>query len=73
MSRFLVQIPSIEKVVLVDLDKDVLEANKFVIRPLTTYYLNRKDVATDVQIFHGSVTQLDRNIVGIDAVSMVEL
>ncbi|WAR31944.1 HENMT-like protein [Mya arenaria] len=73
ISRFLVQIPTVERIALVDLDKKLLEQHMYSVRPLTTDYLNRKDVTTDVDIYHGSVTDLDKCIVGFEAVSMVEI
>ncbi|XP_060569939.1 small RNA 2'-O-methyltransferase-like isoform X2 [Ruditapes philippinarum] len=73
ISRFLVQIPTLEKLDLVDLDEGLLEWNKFSIRPLTCDYLEKRELPLDVKVFCGSVTNLDESIIGCDGVSMVEL
>ncbi|XP_053381056.1 small RNA 2'-O-methyltransferase-like [Mercenaria mercenaria] len=73
ISRFLVQIPTLEKLALVDLDQGLLEWNKYSIRPLTCDYLEKRDLPLQVQVFCGSVTELDESVIGCDGVSMVEL
>lgn len=69
----MVQIPTLEKLVLVDLNHDLLEHNKYSIRPLNCDYLEKRDLKLHVQMYCGSVTDLDENVAGCDAVSMVEM
>lgn len=73
ISRFLVQISTLEKLVLVDLDHDLLVHNKYAIRPLNCDYLEKRDLKLHVQMCCGSVTELDAHVAGCDAVSMVEM
>lgn len=73
ISRFLVQIPTLEKLALVDLDGDLLDASKWVIRPLILDHIVRRDVKLDVKVYQGSVTALDKSILGYEAVTMVEM
>ncbi|KAL4218725.1 Small RNA 2'-O-methyltransferase [Mactra antiquata] len=73
ISRFLVQIKTLENLDLVDLDGNLLQCKGHAIRPLSCDYLDRRDLPLHIRMFHGSVTDLDKRLIGCDAVSMVEL
>lgn len=73
ISRFLVRIPTLQKLGLVDLDQYLLECNKYAIWPSSFDYLEKRDLPLHVQLYCGSVTDLDTCIVDCDGVSMVEI
>lgn len=73
ITRFLVQIPTLEQLTLVDLNRDTLEFNKGTIMPLISDYLFRREVTLNVKIYQGSITDLASCILGCDAVTMVEI
>ncbi|KAH3791966.1 uncharacterized protein LOC127837025 isoform X2 [Dreissena polymorpha] len=73
ISRFLVNVTNVKDIALVDLDGPLLSSSKRAIQPLTADYLLGKHVPVMVKVYQGSVTDLDKNIVGFDAVTMVEI
>ncbi|XP_069121358.1 small RNA 2'-O-methyltransferase-like [Argopecten irradians] len=72
LSRFLADVASVQKIALVDLDKPLLQARKYNIKPAVYHYLDKRKHPLTVQIYHGDATVLDPRIMGYDAVTMVE-
>ncbi|XP_033732637.1 small RNA 2'-O-methyltransferase-like [Pecten maximus] len=72
LSRFLSDIASVQKIALVDMDKPLLQAYKYNIKPAIYQFLDKRKHPLTIQIFHGDATVLDPRILGYDAVSMVE-
>ncbi|KAK3093573.1 hypothetical protein FSP39_017580 [Pinctada imbricata] len=70
--RWMVDVPSLEKIQLVDLDRQTLEANKWRIKPWTFDYLQKRERPLEVEILYGSATRPDSRLRGCDVVTMVE-
>ena len=71
--RFYREVPSIQKIQLVDIDRSTLEAHKNYIKPRPCDYIFKRDNPLSIEIFEGSATDVDQRIMGCDAISMVEL
>ncbi|KAJ8299994.1 hypothetical protein KUTeg_021513 [Tegillarca granosa] len=72
LSRFLKDIESLEKISFIDIDKVLLDLNKFRIKPLTYDYLHNRKNPLTIRIYEGNVTEIDPCIMGFEAVTMIE-
>lgn len=63
----------LEEVVGVDIDRELLESNKFRIRPLTSDYLRPRNHPLKVSLYQGSVAEPDERFVDFDLISCIEL
>ncbi|XP_021357305.1 small RNA 2'-O-methyltransferase-like [Mizuhopecten yessoensis] len=72
LSRFLADIPSVQRIAMVDMDRPLLQAHKYNIKPAVYHFLDKRKHPLTIQIYHGDATVLDTRIMGYDAVSMVE-
>nr|XP_022324036.1 small RNA 2'-O-methyltransferase-like isoform X1 [Crassostrea virginica] len=70
--RFYREVPSIQKIQLIDIDRSTLEAHKNYIKPRPCDYIFKRDNPLSIEIFEGSATDVDQRIMGCDAISMVE-
>jgi len=57
----------------VDIDRELLESNKFRIRPLTSDYLRPRNHPLKVSLYQGSVAEPDERFVDFDLISCIEL
>lgn len=63
----------LEKILLVDIDEDLLKENIFRIRPRTIDYINKRREPLEVSVFAGSISDPDCNLVDTDAVIGIEM
>lgn len=75
MFKYLKQIPGINNVMLVDIDVETLEKNQSKVVPTNYDFLTtneRKEVLI-VDIYDGSIADLDDRMLGVDAIVCIEL
>ncbi|KAH0557226.1 hypothetical protein KQX54_001967 [Cotesia glomerata] len=70
---YLKNTPSIEELLFVDIDREVLEQNKRKIEALSADYLHLRERPLNVFIYEGSISSKDRRLVNTDAVIAIEL
>ena len=73
ISRFLVNIPTVRNIVLMDIDRSLLEMSKWCIRPMTCDYVCRREKPLNIRMFEGDVTRFDPRLQNPDAVTMIEM
>ncbi|KAK3594724.1 hypothetical protein CHS0354_001549 [Potamilus streckersoni] len=73
LAPFLKQVPTIQQVALVDIDRISLEMSRFRIKPMVYEFLEKRLKPLTVEIFCGSATDLDSRLMDFEAVSMIEL
>lgn len=74
--KFFVHLKSLkqlEKVVMVDVDRETLVNFKDRTNPLLCDHLNRREKPFRVEVYEGSVSQKHRSLLNCDAVIAVEL
>nr|AEX15558.1 Hen1 [Pleurobrachia bachei] len=64
---------TITRVVSVDLDKQLLEANARKTRPLMLDHMTRRDKPLDVSVLCGSATEFDGRVAAVECVCAIEL
>ena len=62
-----------EKVIGVDIDKELLQRKQILCRPLTYDFIDKRELPFHIAVYHGSVTDYDSRLEGCDAISMIEL
>ncbi|XP_062594840.1 small RNA 2'-O-methyltransferase-like [Saccostrea cucullata] len=70
--RFYREVPSVQKIQLVDIDREALDFNKNRIKPRPSDYIFKRANPLSIEIYEGSATSLDNRTIGCDAVSMIE-
>jgi hypothetical protein len=71
--RFYREVPTLQRIQLVDLDRETLDFHKHCIKPYASDYIFKRNHPLSIEIFEGSAVDLDQRVTGCDAVSMVEL
>ena len=71
--RYIKPITSLERIVCVDVDKELLEHHKWKIKPLNCDYLISRTKPLSVEIYQGSVCEYDERLAGVEACVLVEL
>jgi hypothetical protein len=71
--RWLKDVESVERMALVDVDSNVLESNKNVVKPLILDNTYPRSTPLTIAVLAGSAGDLDRRIVGYQAATLVEL
>ncbi|KAI4501994.1 hypothetical protein M0802_002676 [Mischocyttarus mexicanus] len=66
-------ITELEEILCVDIDRSVLEANKFKVKPLICDFVHRRSKPFVAHVYEGSVTNNDRKLENTDAVICIEL
>ncbi|XP_068144023.1 small RNA 2'-O-methyltransferase [Drosophila tropicalis] len=67
------RIETIEKILEVDIDEDVLKSNLLFIRPLVADFIRQRKNPLHVDVLQGSVAESSKELQGIDAVVALEL
>ncbi|KAG8035871.1 hypothetical protein G9C98_002997 [Cotesia typhae] len=70
---YLKKMPSVEELLFVDIDRDILEGNKRKIEALSADYLHLRERPLNVFVYEGSIGSKDRRLVNTDAVIAIEL
>ena len=71
---FLRELPNLESVTLVDVDRRVLMDHRYMIHPRASDFLmNTRKQDLQVQLYEGSVTEHDSRLDGTDVVTMIEV
>jgi small RNA 2'-O-methyltransferase len=65
--------PNLERVDLVDIDGELLETYKGRVDPLIAEHINKREVKLTVNIWQGSISLPNPNLVDVDAVVAIEL
>ena len=71
--KYLKNTSEIEEILLVDIDRVLLEMCKHKIKPLHADYLFTRKVPLQVKLIEGSVTHSDKSLINCDAVILIEL
>ncbi|KAK7504473.1 hypothetical protein BaRGS_00004339 [Batillaria attramentaria] len=71
--RWLKELNTVEHIWLVDVDGSVLRTSTMLIRPLTYEYLVRRQQPLTITMLQGSAADLDCQLIGCEAVTMVEV
>ncbi|XP_078382520.1 small RNA 2'-O-methyltransferase-like [Oculina patagonica] len=63
----------LEELVGVDINKELLEENKFRIQPLTSDYLRPRTHPFKVSLYQGSIAEADKRFIDFDVIACIEL
>lgn len=63
----------LEELVGVDIDRKLLEENKFRIQPLTSDYLRPRTHPFKVSLYQGSIAEADKRFIDFDVIACIEL
>jgi len=66
-------VPGLQNIVLVDVDFDTLDLNQAKVLPINYDYLSDRKEPLIVDIYNGSIADLDDRMLGLDAVICIEL
>ncbi|ESO88632.1 hypothetical protein LOTGIDRAFT_125700, partial [Lottia gigantea] len=66
-------VKSLEKILLVDIDDKLLQSREYCIRPSLEEFLHHRDNPLHIQLLAGSAAILDERIMGVEAVTLVEV
>ncbi|CAH0553319.1 unnamed protein product [Brassicogethes aeneus] len=64
---------NLNELIFIDIDEDLLLDNLYKLRPLTVEYLKRRDNPLNINVFCGSVSNPDPQLLNTDAVVAIEL
>lgn len=70
---FIKRLISLQEIMFVDIDEELLESSKFRVRPLNIDYLKTRSGPLNIGIYAGSVAEPDEKLIGADAVTAIEL
>lgn len=65
--------PSVTEINGVDVDKNVLERNKFHLKPLTAEFIQRRPSPLKISMFCGSIASPDLTFKGVDVITGIEV
>lgn len=66
-------VPGLQNIVLVDVDFNTLDLNQAKVLPINYDYLSDRKEPLIVDIYNGSIADLDDRMLGLDAVICIEL
>jgi hypothetical protein len=77
--KYLKNVPIVEKVIMMDIDKELLQSHKHSLRPLPVEYLKKRETPLSLEVYAGCVTKVDSrvlnaepNIYAILAIEIIE-
>lgn len=70
---WLKRVIGVQEIILVDIDKDLLETHKTKLGPLLAEYLNRRKEPLEIKILLGSISNPSLELIGLDAVIGIEM
>lgn len=70
---FVKRLPMVNNILMVDIDKIVLQENSFRIQPVTLDYISKRTAPLTVELLCGSISDPDYRLIEVDAVIGIEM
>ena len=71
--RYYKNVKSLTRIVGLDLDYALLDSQQYRLRPLTSEYIYKRRTPLEIQLFSGDITVTDNRMIGIEAVTLIEV